>query len=47
MAFAIDITEGHSLSNEGHTHQWHCYLLLKKSKVRNAVFAVNFTVKAL
>ena len=36
MALAIDITEGHGLSDEAH----------RKEEQSNAVFAVHFTVKA-
>ena len=39
MALAVDITDGHGLSNEAH-HQ----LLSKKS---NAVFAVHYMVKGI
>ena len=42
MALAIDTVDGRGLSNEARR-----VLLLKKSKVCNAVFAVHHTLKAV
>ena len=42
MSLAIDITDGRGLNNEAHH-----YLMLKKSYVHNAVFAIHFSVKGL
>ena len=42
MALAIDITDGYGLSNKVL-----CELLVMKSKVRNAIFAIYFAIKAV
>ena len=42
MRIAIDITDGHDLSNEARHG-----LLPKESKVRNPTLAIDFTVKGI